>query len=349
MDKYLLEILKEVNTIIIPSLGALTITNADKGEIMFMPYLKHDDGKLTSYISKNEGIDENEAMNLISKYVREIQIELDKGESYDMYKFGSFYKNDHEIDFKSWSQMNEGTSVEKETEAVKKEELKKAEDENILTPSQTVIPEVKEEELENKELNILEKEEREATLAKLDELRKEQEENSKKKRRGVGFYRILVLISLLVGGGVFFGLNYKKHLDNGIIVLDTKNEKQAQDYVSNTEIDSIIVETGAKILNGDLSTNEESLDIELKDSETLEKDTNSNIEKPYHIIAGAFTSERYANRLGDKLRSEGYTIKIGRGRGMMLVSVKSFPTIAEAKAELVDLKSVAPKGWVYKW
>ena len=349
MDKYLLEILKEVKTIIIPGLGALTITNADKGEIMFMSYLKHDDGKLTSYISKNEGIDENEAMNLISKYVREIQIQLDKGESYDMYKFGSFHKNDGEIDFKSWSQMNESPSVEKETEVVKKEELKKVEDKNILIPNKTVISEVKEEAIENKELNILEKEKREAILTKLDKLRKEQKDNNANKKRGVGFYSLLILITLLVGGGVLFGLNYKKNLDNGLLVLDTRNEKQAQDDVSNTEIDSIIVETGAKLLNGDLLTNEESLDIELKDSETLKKDTNSNIEKPYHIIVGAFTSERYANRLGDKLRSEGYTIKVGKGRGMMLVSIKSFPTITEAKAGLIDLKSVAPKGWIYRW
>ena len=56
MDKYLLEILKEVNTIIIPGLGALTITNKDTGEIMFMDYLKHDDGQLAEYIAQKEFI-----------------------------------------------------------------------------------------------------------------------------------------------------------------------------------------------------------------------------------------------------------------------------------------------------
>jgi len=78
MDKYLLEILKQVSTIIIPGLGALTITNQKTGEIMFMPYLKHDDGKLSAHIAGKEGWDENEAKNLIAKYVREIQAELDK-------------------------------------------------------------------------------------------------------------------------------------------------------------------------------------------------------------------------------------------------------------------------------
>ena len=69
MDKYLLEILKLVNTIIIPGLGALTITNKETEEIMFMSYLKHDDGKLAEYIAEKEGWDLNDAKNLISKYV----------------------------------------------------------------------------------------------------------------------------------------------------------------------------------------------------------------------------------------------------------------------------------------
>ena len=93
MDKYLLEILKQINTIIIPGLGALTITNAETGEIMFMSYLKHDDGKLAAHISEKEGIDENAAKNLIAKYVREIHAELDKGEEYTMYQFGAFIKS----------------------------------------------------------------------------------------------------------------------------------------------------------------------------------------------------------------------------------------------------------------
>ena len=103
MDKYLLEILKEVNTIIIPGLGALTITDSDSGDIMFMPYLKHDDGELSKYIANKEGMEVNEATNLIAKYVREILNTLDKGESYDMFQFGSFAKDaSGDIEFRSW-------------------------------------------------------------------------------------------------------------------------------------------------------------------------------------------------------------------------------------------------------
>ena len=61
MDKYLLEILQDKNTIIIPGLGALTITNKKTGAIKFMPYLTHDDGALSLYISESEGMEENES------------------------------------------------------------------------------------------------------------------------------------------------------------------------------------------------------------------------------------------------------------------------------------------------
>ena len=110
MDKYLLEILKLVNTIIIPNLGALTITDAGSGDIMFMSYLKHDDGKLAAHIAEKEGWEENDAKNLISKYVREIMSDLDKGEEYVMYQFVTFYKDGEDIQFKNWDRK-ESTSA----------------------------------------------------------------------------------------------------------------------------------------------------------------------------------------------------------------------------------------------
>ena len=103
MDQYLLQILKETNTIIIPGLGALTITNTATGEVMFMPYLKHDDGKLSAHIATKEGIEENEAKNIVAKYVREIQTSVDKGDSYNMFQFGTFSKGaDGDIEFENW-------------------------------------------------------------------------------------------------------------------------------------------------------------------------------------------------------------------------------------------------------
>ena len=73
MDKYLVEILKAFNTIIIPGLGALNLTNPETGECLFMPYLKYDDGKLSLYISETEGMSDNDAKVEFNKYLNSLE------------------------------------------------------------------------------------------------------------------------------------------------------------------------------------------------------------------------------------------------------------------------------------
>lgn len=112
MDKYLQQILLEVNTIIIPGLGALTVTNEKTGETMFMSYLKFDDGKLSAHIAEKEGLSENDAKNLIAKYVRDITAKLDQGQTYDMFRFGRFLKNkDGDVDFENWGSYANGENA----------------------------------------------------------------------------------------------------------------------------------------------------------------------------------------------------------------------------------------------
>ena len=381
MDKYLLEILKSVNTIIIPGLGALTITNHDTGEIMFMSYLKHDDGKLTQYIVDNEGYEELEAKNIIAKYVREIQLTIDKGESYDMFQFGSFYKNGDEIDFKNW----EGTTKSEdaivapleETEVVieKIDEAKIDKitppviEKNIVEPDKEVAPVVedkiaeapvekeepivvhlKEEVKETKkELNILEKEERAVTAAKLEKLKTEKNKPVQKNKKGVGFWMLMSLIVLIVAGGTYFGLNYDRLKQHVPFLADNTSSEIP---VEKENLEEIVDETP---IEEEVETQDETISEEqVEPAEVIEKTdetqpASSGNDLPFHIIAGAFSSEASANRLGDKLRGEGYTVKIGPGRGMTLVSVKSFSTRDEAQKGLSELNSVAPNGWIYEW
>lgn len=140
MNKYLLQILHEINTIIIPGLGALTVTNSKTGEIMFMGFLKHEDGNLAKYIVEKEGISENDAKNMIAKFVREIHIQLDKGDDYDMYQFGRFKKVNGEIEFENWSNYsntdeNNQITTDKSNEIDFKNELKVEE----ISPVETII------------------------------------------------------------------------------------------------------------------------------------------------------------------------------------------------------------------
>ncbi len=136
MNNYLLQLLKEVKTLIIPGLGALTVTNESTGEILFMPYLKFDDGTLAKHIASKENMELNDASNMISKFVREVTAELDKGNSYDMYQFGRFVKVDGEIAFEAWSAANAGQ--EKTDDTPKQESV-------VETPVTPIVEPVKEE------------------------------------------------------------------------------------------------------------------------------------------------------------------------------------------------------------
>jgi hypothetical protein len=134
MDKYLQQILQGINTIIIPGLGALTVTNKTTGELMFMTFLKHDDGNLSKIIAERKEIPENEAKNLIAKYVRDILSKLDAGESYDMFQFGSFKKINGEIVFENWNPNNQqqnSNDVEEKINISEKNEIESKENVNV--------------------------------------------------------------------------------------------------------------------------------------------------------------------------------------------------------------------------
>lgn len=102
MNKYFIQLFLRENTVILPGFGALTAPNGNVEEIMFMPYLKTDDGKLADFIVETEGIDHQDAQNTIAKFIREMETNLSKGDSFDIFQFGSFFKNDSgEIEFRS--------------------------------------------------------------------------------------------------------------------------------------------------------------------------------------------------------------------------------------------------------
>jgi hypothetical protein len=127
MNKHLQEILQESNTIIIPGFGALTITSAKTGDIYFMPFLKHDDGRLAKYVAEKENIDVNEAKKNIVEYVNKITKALEQGEEYEIIEFGKFIINkSNEIEFLKWEDYQQiDKSILAAAKRKKEEEIKK--------------------------------------------------------------------------------------------------------------------------------------------------------------------------------------------------------------------------------
>ncbi|MBK9192630.1 MAG: SPOR domain-containing protein [Crocinitomicaceae bacterium] len=93
MNKYIIELLRLQTSVILPGLGSLMIGNSKSGKVVFNPLLKFNDGALAKFISEKDGIDKQTAQNQVAKFVREIEAELAKGNSFDIFQFGKFQKN----------------------------------------------------------------------------------------------------------------------------------------------------------------------------------------------------------------------------------------------------------------
>lgn len=102
MNNYLIEILKEENTVILPGFGAFTVVNRATNELMFMSFMKYNDGTLVNFIAKKEGISAEEAKEKIDNYVAEINAAIDGDGMFKLDQIGVFTKDSAgEVQFSS--------------------------------------------------------------------------------------------------------------------------------------------------------------------------------------------------------------------------------------------------------
>lgn len=408
MNQYLLQILKETNTIIIPDLGALTITNEKTGEIMFMSYLKFDDGKLIDYIASKDGVEKNDAKNIVAKYVREIKSKLDKGESYDMFQFGSFFKNEEgEIDFKNWKASSSSvktveteekivkTVVEKKQtpsiedvlppkndEEVKEEEKTPAdskksideilsnstiEDEAVVNKNPPRIEVIIEKPIEKKsekattkstakideniyispeELKELEQKE---AVQKTTSKPKDKPAAKEKKKRGVGFIILLILIGLISLSAIGTAIFYQQIKSLIPFLNETKKEIQLEEKEIVDEIENSLDEVYQDTLDMNTQDSESELQPE-KIEKTEEKSTptpSPSIQQGggFHVIGGSFSSESNARRFVEELKAKNIAAEYIGKYGMYLVSLGSYNSSAEATQAM---KASGQTGWIKK-
>lgn len=368
MNKYILELLRLQKTVILPGFGALSVVNEEKNDIMFMPYLKHDDGKLTEYISENSNMDEAEAKNSIAKFIREIELELNKGESYNIFQFGEFHKNeDGEIEFEAWKGKKEVISdnVGKNDNEVPSFDGDGGNEENkfILEVEPKVVPIAK-----PVEQPIDKKEELDKNQAKLDALKNQPKE--KKKKRGAGFWIVATLLLLIGAGSTFFALNYDQYKEY-VPFLASKNVEEVEKENEPSELEKM------QEMMGDDSSEDSILEEETVIEENSEEPVNEPteevveeiIEEPqpvkeevstptpvvsssgkgnYHAIIGAFSNINNANRLCEELKSEGFPAHVFKNGSLNPVSIQSFETSQEANAKLSELRERSSGIWIMK-
>lgn len=148
MEELIKKYLIENKTIIIPRLGALTLTNEDTLEVMFLSYLKFDDGKLSEAYANAYGCTSEEAKVVVSKWVDEIILQLDELQEVAILDIGTFVKEEDEYAFKA-STIATASAPSNDEETLVVEEAADTKEIIVLTdeePDTEEIPAIEEEE-----------------------------------------------------------------------------------------------------------------------------------------------------------------------------------------------------------
>ncbi len=410
MDKYLLQILLETKTIIIPGLGALTITDEETGEIMFMSYLKYDDGALVKHIAEKENLSENEAKNIVAKYVSEINAKIGQGQDYEMFEFGKFYLKDGEVEFENWK-TGDKQNLTESIDAVEEKEvfISEASDDSpvdsdatksldeILSDSKVVEDDLKSIEEEErsepiveekilkensytppvKESMVAETPEEVSSEPVVEEVVVERQEDSesiiefgesedlkkkpvKKKRKPI-FWILIVFIVLLLGISsvtVLFYDQVKQYLpfmENQRTEVE-RNKSNAEELSEELNESAAVYENDVNETNDEPEIEEPIVEetkverepVEPVKSTTPVTNTMNQDGKNYFVICGAFGERANADRLAEKLKSEGnQSSVIGQYDGLYLVAVDSYGTESEANQSLSKYSSITSKAWVF--
>ena len=346
MDKYLIEFLKLNSTLILPGLGALTLTDEASGELMFMPYLKHDDGRLAKFISTREGIDEQRAQIMVAQYVRDIENRLNSEGNYTIYQFGAFSKQaDGNIAFVRENQSHAKDSV------LKTEDNKEAED-AVVEEVPIAIP-VENEEPQHDSATTEHQVEEEATYTKEDQWNDELDippvgyevpkvkqpilektTRDKKNRKPV---IITILSASVIGIGAL--LTYILFYNSLEPVVQTSKKSKPKVQVAKEETKSSATDTLSESIPTEQSIKNESEEIE---------PTNNLSSGDYHVVVGAFAVQSNAERFLERIQSAGNSSASMHERyGFYFIHLNDFATKEMANEGCKNAKTDFPGAWVY--
>ena len=381
MDKFLIELLLNNGSVILPEFGAIVIANEDTGEVMFNEYLKFNDGKLVAIIVDNSSMDDQDASNMVAKYVRDIQIQLDKGESYDIFGLGSFVKdNDGSTIFNG----NIKTTAKKEAEEFlgpSPTPTPTPEPTKVVTPEpkKEARPEVNQT-IPPNEPNVAKEEIPAEPVAEKKEEKASQKEKVKKvvppkekKKRGVIFWILIFLLVIVAGGGIFVGIKYEEvksymgwdkfenvetiaELDETIPAdgiaeneTDPEEEDTVEDDLVDTEIAEETEEASDDYSEDEISSTEEE-EIIAASSEPINEVAVSTDGKSFHLIGGSFSEVSNAEKFVAELKAKGLPAHVvGQFNGLHMVSAKSYSSRSEAVGEISTIQNDAPGAWLFKY
>lgn len=358
MDKFLIELLQLNNAVILPDFGAIVVANETTGEVMFNEYLKFNDGKLIALLVTNSTMGAQDASNMVAKYIRGIQIQLDKGESYDVFGLGSFQKNNggHTI-----FTGNINLSTKKEVEIFLGPSptplVNSIEDD---TTKKQIVSETTSERGKQFEITRTEEIAEPTDFTKKEKPTKQSTEKKEKKKRGILFWILIFFLLVLSAGGVFIGVKYEDvktymgwdKFNDAEKVADVIDSQLAEETNTETDADTtaVLTEENTILPNETEELTEAAIEAQIVE-ELIEQPTSivSTDGKPYHLIGGSFSDESNAKNFTAELKAKGLPAHVvGQFNGRHMVSVKSFASRDEAMAEITTIQNEVPGAWLFK-
>ncbi len=165
MEKFVLELIKENNRVIIPNFGAFIISKENGINILFNNFLSFNDGLLVNYIAEKKGLDTVVATEEVFTYVDNLKKQLDETGIYEIEGLGVFKKDDSGILrfskdrnfvdlYNQEPTSNTESSLDQKTESPKNEEKISLEDKNTETTQKDLLDLDSSEEIENIEPSV---------------------------------------------------------------------------------------------------------------------------------------------------------------------------------------------------
>ncbi len=189
MEKYILDLVRENNRVIIPNFGAFIISKEPDISILFNNFLSFNDGLLANYVANQKGIDTIVATDQVFDYVDNLKKELEEKGVYTIDHLGIFKKDDNGIlRFQQADDFDMGIVVgEKEERNIEKE----ADIADDTTESKLLdieegshieeVPEEEKNELSDAKEDVIEPESKDSSLLTIDKDEVKDEDVEKEK------------------------------------------------------------------------------------------------------------------------------------------------------------------------
>lgn len=341
MEKYLLDLIKEHNRVIVPNFGAFIVSREKGLTILFNSFLNFNDGLLISHISNIEGVDSATVTSRVEMFVETIKSELDSKGIYTIDNLGTFSKDSNNIlrftQKESFTKQETESDISNEAAASDTSDLldfdpgDDTKDDIIEEPVRTTEPLTKEKLLVIdtvppvvEPVKPIDKPEAAKPVSQKEVVKPVVKVKHKTERRGLPLWLVILLIII----PILLILGYFLFFKGGLDMFKKKAPAPVEQVVEEQK-----VEEQAPVVE-----------------EPSGKDIPSHVvsENQHHIILGSFKEESNAVKFVEKLKEKGLNeASVINYKGRFLVSAEWHSSVDKAfERQEVLLNELQIENWV---